>query len=215
MEAAANGEASGMDVVYTTVDALRPQMEGVNIICKCLGVTVIMNRRRPDGSFTKISEAKVRYFFVFVPIHYLCVHLCVYVHVCAHTSQSQMIMTFFHVPLSDKNAECVCVHPTPSHLSCACSSFVSSQVGDATGTVLLTLRGEQVDQVKTGSVLTIVNGKVEMFKATMRLAADVKLGKIEVAEDGFKPKWEVNVRTMMTSLLSASHHSRSSPHMRH
>ena len=88
MEAAANGEASGMDVVYTTVDALRPQMEGVNIICKCLGVTVIMNRRRPDGSFTKISEAKVRYFFVFVPIHYLCVHLCVYVHVCVRTHRN-------------------------------------------------------------------------------------------------------------------------------
>ena len=86
--------------------------------------------------------------------------------------------------------------------SCACSLFLVLQVGDATGTVLLTLRGEQVDEVKTGSVLTIVNGKVEMFKATMRLAADAKLGKIEVAgEDGLKPKWEVNVRTM-TSLLS-------------
>ena len=84
------------------------------------------------------------------------------------------------------------------------------QVGDATGTVLFTLRGGQVDQVKTGSVLTIMNGKVEMYKATMRLAVDVKLGKIEVAGD--EPKWEVNVRTM-SFLLSLA--SLSSPHTLH
>ena len=56
---AASGSGSG-DVVYTTVDSLRPLMEGVNLVCKCIDVKVVVNRRRPDGSFNKIAEAKVR-----------------------------------------------------------------------------------------------------------------------------------------------------------
>ena len=40
-----------------------------------------------------------------------------------------------------------------------------------------------------------MNGKVDMFKATMRLAVDLKWGKVEVAgEHDKKPTWDVNVR---------------------
>ena len=56
---AASGSGSG-DVVYTTVESLRPLMEGVNLVCKCIEVNVVVNRRRPDGTYNKIVEAKVR-----------------------------------------------------------------------------------------------------------------------------------------------------------
>ena len=51
------------------------------------------------------------------------------------------------------------------------------------------------DNVENGTFLTIVNGKVDMFKATMRLAVDAKWGKVEVAgANDKKPSWDVNVR---------------------
>ena len=51
------------------------------------------------------------------------------------------------------------------------------------------------DNVEDGTFLTIVNGKVDMFKATMRLAVDAKWGKVEVAgANDKKPSWDVNVR---------------------
>lgn len=45
--------------------------------------------------------------------------------------------------------------------------------------------------MKVGKTVTIRNGKIDMFKGTMRLAVD-KWGLIQEAEDA---DWEVKVRT--------------------
>uniref|UniRef100_A0A1J3IXB9 Single-stranded DNA binding protein Ssb-like OB fold domain-containing protein n=2 Tax=Noccaea caerulescens TaxID=107243 RepID=A0A1J3IXB9_NOCCA len=51
-------------------------------------------------------------------------------------------------------------------------------VGDASGSILLTCRNDQIDTVSKGSTIVLRNCKVEMFKNHMRLAVD-KWGLIE------------------------------------
>ncbi|XP_022720454.1 uncharacterized protein At4g28440-like [Durio zibethinus] len=54
-------------------------------------------------------------------------------------------------------------------------------VGDETGTVLFTARNDQVDLLKPGATVILRNAKIDMFKASMRLAVD-KWGRIEVTD---------------------------------
>jgi hypothetical protein len=50
-------------------------------------------------------------------------------------------------------------------------------VGDDSGCVILTARGDDVDIVKKGATIEVHNGRTEVFKEYMRLAVD-KWGKI-------------------------------------
>ncbi|GAA0164015.1 hypothetical protein Leryth_019983 [Lithospermum erythrorhizon] len=59
--------------------------------------------------------------------------------------------------------------------------FAEALVGDDTGIIVLTARNDQVDLVKEGNTLQLSNAKVDIFKGSMRLAAD-RSGKIEVSE---------------------------------
>lgn len=59
------------------------------------------------------------------------------------------------------------------------STIAESLVGDNTGAIILSLRNEQIQQVKPGQTITIRNAKVDMYKGHMRLAVD-KWGLIEV-----------------------------------
>ncbi|KAK9078232.1 hypothetical protein SSX86_002289 [Deinandra increscens subsp. villosa] len=54
-------------------------------------------------------------------------------------------------------------------------------VGDETGTILFTARNDQVDLMEPGTTVIIRNGKIDMFKGSMRLAVD-KWGRIEVTD---------------------------------
>ncbi|KAL3617117.1 hypothetical protein CASFOL_039511 [Castilleja foliolosa] len=54
-------------------------------------------------------------------------------------------------------------------------------IGDETGTILFTARNEQVELMKAGNTVILRNAKIDMFKASMRLAVD-KWGLIEIAE---------------------------------
>mmetsp|Transcript_25632 Transcript_25632/g.40980 ORF Transcript_25632/g.40980 Transcript_25632/m.40980 type:complete len:131 (-) Transcript_25632:850-1242(-) len=62
-------------------------------------------------------------------------------------------------------------------------------VGDASGTIMFTARNKQVDLMKVENTVTIRNGKIDMFKGTMRLAVD-KWGLIQEAGAA---DWEVKV----------------------
>jgi len=59
-------------------------------------------------------------------------------------------------------------------------SISEATVGDATASILLTARNEQIAHLKKGATLILRNAKVEMFKGHMRLAVD-KWGKLETA----------------------------------
>jgi len=59
-------------------------------------------------------------------------------------------------------------------------SIAEATVGDATASILLTARNEQIAHVKKGATLILRNAKVEMFQGHMRLAVD-KWGKLETA----------------------------------
>ena len=55
--------------------------------------------------------------------------------------------------------------------------------GDATGAVVLSLRGSQISLAVPGSALVVRNARVDMFRGFMRLRVD-KWGKIAVHPDG-------------------------------
>lgn len=57
--------------------------------------------------------------------------------------------------------------------------------GDASGTVVLSLRNEQIDLATPNKALVIRNGRVDMFRGFMRLRVD-KWGKIAVHPDGIE-----------------------------
>lgn len=57
------------------------------------------------------------------------------------------------------------------------------------------------DLMKVGNTVTIRNGKIDMFKGTMRLAVD-KWGLIEEAEDA---DWEVKVSASASAVRSNTH----------
>ncbi|KAF8390400.1 hypothetical protein HHK36_024926 [Tetracentron sinense] len=54
-------------------------------------------------------------------------------------------------------------------------------VGDETGIIVFTARNEQVDLMKPDTTVILRNGKIDMFKGSMRLAVD-KWGRVEVTE---------------------------------
>jgi len=57
-------------------------------------------------------------------------------------------------------------------------------VGDSTASILLTVRGDQLEVVKPGANIIIRNAKIEMFKNHMRLVVD-KWGLIEPNNEPF------------------------------
>ncbi|KAI3712078.1 hypothetical protein L1987_70627 [Smallanthus sonchifolius] len=69
-------------------------------------------------------------------------------------------------------------------------------VGDETGCILFTARNDQVDLMKPGASVIIRNGKIDMFKGSMRLAVD-KWGRIEVTDPvAFEVKEDNNLSVM-------------------
>ena len=62
------------------------------------------------------------------------------------------------------------------------TTIVECVVGDTTGTVIFSARNKHAEVCSPGKVVTIQNGKIDMFKGTMRLAAE-KGGSVKVAED--------------------------------
>jgi len=62
------------------------------------------------------------------------------------------------------------------------TTIVECVAGDATGTVIFSARNKQAEACKPGVVLRITNGKVDMFKGTMRLAVE-KGGSVKPTEE--------------------------------
>ncbi|KAL6897869.1 hypothetical protein ACP4OV_006828 [Aristida adscensionis] len=56
------------------------------------------------------------------------------------------------------------------------SRITESLVGDETGIIVFTARNDQVDLMKPGATLELRNAKTDMFKGSMRLAADSRNG---------------------------------------
>ncbi|XP_076923580.1 uncharacterized protein At4g28440-like [Bidens hawaiensis] len=74
-------------------------------------------------------------------------------------------------------------------------------VGDQTGTILFTARNDQVDLMKPGTTVIIRNGKIDMFKGSMRLVVD-KWGRIEVTDPAtFEVKEDNNLSTVEYELV--------------
>ncbi|KAK1416751.1 hypothetical protein QVD17_25867 [Tagetes erecta] len=77
-------------------------------------------------------------------------------------------------------------------------------IGDETGTILLTARNDQVDLMKPGVTVIIRNGKIDMFKGSMRLAVD-KWGRIEVTDPvTFKVKEDNNLSNVEYELVNVA-----------
>ncbi|KAI7747218.1 hypothetical protein M8C21_001496 [Ambrosia artemisiifolia] len=75
-------------------------------------------------------------------------------------------------------------------------------VGDETGTIVFTARNHQVDLMKPGTGVIIRNGKIDMFKGSMRLAVD-KWGRIEVTDSvTFEVKEDNNLSLMEYELVN-------------
>ncbi|CAN8294398.1 unnamed protein product [Cochlearia groenlandica] len=55
-------------------------------------------------------------------------------------------------------------------------------IGDETGIIIFTARNEQVDLMKEGTIVTLRNAKIDMYKGSMRLAVD-RWGRVEVADE--------------------------------
>ncbi|KAK1414329.1 hypothetical protein QVD17_30073 [Tagetes erecta] len=77
-------------------------------------------------------------------------------------------------------------------------------VGDETGTILFTARNDQVDLMKPGANVIIRNGKIDMFKGSMRLAVD-RWGRIEVTDSvTFEVKEDNNLSLMEYELVNVA-----------
>ncbi|KAM0005056.1 putative nucleic acid-binding protein [Helianthus debilis subsp. tardiflorus] len=78
-------------------------------------------------------------------------------------------------------------------------------VGDETGTILFTARNHQgVDLMKPGTSVIIRNGKIDMFKGSMRLAVD-KWGRIEITDSvTFEVKEDNNLSLMEYELVNVA-----------
>ncbi|CAI9286481.1 unnamed protein product [Lactuca saligna] len=77
-------------------------------------------------------------------------------------------------------------------------------VGDETGTILFTARNDQVDLMKPGAGVIIRNGKIDMFKGSMRLAVD-RWGRIEVTDPvTFEVKEDNNLSLVEYELVSVA-----------
>lgn len=74
-------------------------------------------------------------------------------------------------------------------------------VGDATGVIVFTARNEQVDMLEPGKYVILRNGRIDMFKGSMRLAVD-KWGKIDPAEgSSFETKLDKNLSLVEYELV--------------
>ena len=62
------------------------------------------------------------------------------------------------------------------------TTIVECVAGDATGTVIFSARNKQAEACKPGVVLRITDGKIDMFKGTMRLAVE-KGGSVKPTEE--------------------------------
>jgi len=78
-------------------------------------------------------------------------------------------------------------------------------VGDATASVILTARNDQIDLVQAGKTIIVRNSKIDMFKGFMRLAVD-KWGKIEVVTEPatFEVNTENNLSTIEYELVTVN-----------
>ncbi|KAI3815019.1 hypothetical protein L1987_14670 [Smallanthus sonchifolius] len=77
-------------------------------------------------------------------------------------------------------------------------------VGDETGSILFTARNDQVDLMKPGASVIIRNGKIDIFKGSMRLAVD-KWGRIEVTDPvTFEVKEDNNLSVMEYELVNVA-----------
>ena len=65
---------------------------------------------------------------------------------------------------------------------------LDAQVGDSTGTILMPLWNETIEEVEVGATYNLTNGYTGLFKSNLRLQLG-KLGAIDVAEE---PINEVN-----------------------
>ncbi len=75
-------------------------------------------------------------------------------------------------------------------------------VGDETGIIIFTARGDQVDLMKEGSSVVLNNAKIDLFKGSMRLAVD-RWGKIEPTEPvSFTVKEDNNFSLIEYELVS-------------
>ena len=62
------------------------------------------------------------------------------------------------------------------------TTIVECVAGDATGTVIFSARNKQAEACKPGVVLRVTNGKIDMFKGTMRLGVE-KGGSVKPTEE--------------------------------
>ncbi|KAI3774973.1 hypothetical protein L1987_49539 [Smallanthus sonchifolius] len=77
-------------------------------------------------------------------------------------------------------------------------------IGDETGVILFTARNDQVDLMKPGTTVIIRNGKIDMFKGSMRLAVD-KWGRIEVTDPAtFEVKEDNNLSNVEYELVNVA-----------
>ncbi|KNA23574.1 hypothetical protein SOVF_023790 [Spinacia oleracea] len=52
-------------------------------------------------------------------------------------------------------------------------------VGDETGMIIFTARNDQVEMLKAGTIVTLRNARIDIYKGSMRLAVD-RWGRIDV-----------------------------------
>jgi len=74
-------------------------------------------------------------------------------------------------------------------------------VGDETGTVLLTLWDESLEQVKVGKTYQLVNGYVTMFKGTIRL----NIGKYGELQETTDLAGEINTKNDVSKRVYDEH----------
>eukprot|EP01018_Ginkgo_biloba_P017217 Gb_12157 [translate_table: standard] len=75
-------------------------------------------------------------------------------------------------------------------------------VGDETGIIVFTARGDQVDLMQPGVTAILRNAKIDMFKGSMRLAVD-KWGRVEVTEPAnFEAKEDNNLSLIEFELIN-------------
>ena len=84
------------------------------------------------------------------------------------------------------------------------TTIVECVVGDASGTIILTARNRQAETCKSGTTITVRNGKIDMFKGTMRLAVD-RWGSIKSANDAdFAVKTDYDLSAVQYELVAST-----------
>ena len=84
------------------------------------------------------------------------------------------------------------------------TTIVECVVGDASGTIILTARNRQAETCKPGCTITVRNGKIDMFKGTMRLVVD-RWGSIKSANDAdFAVKTDYDLSAVQYELVAST-----------